>query len=264
MYYGTNEVLGSKGGLVTGNPEGPNYYHAGSPTMVAWFTDFMGDALPSELQATEGDTGHAVVSTSQSNGVARIDLSGTVTAATSAYASVNMGQRNVALGSPTNGEHRMTARLRVDNFNDTGRRVSVFVGFADTGIGMPAFDTGAGVQANDTGASAAGVFMGSRADTGWVATAINGGTVMGTTALTKTAVTANKYYDVEVVMKSSTSDTGGYAHMSVGGSSASIANPVAPGKRMTFGVWAFSEDTGGSQDIEIDVLSYLGTRDTGE
>ncbi len=271
LYIDEHDVLIARGAVAAGGGEKPYVVVPGSPDVVSLWEDFIGDTggiAYSPFGVAEGDTGHSASYLSgTTNGILRLTIGQTPTQAPTAVNQVASGLNWKAhQGAGDNKSDRtpvrMGVRLKTVGVDETSKRASIFVGFTDTGHAeMPVYDTGAGVISAAT--DAVGFILGSRADTGWSAVAVNNGTD-ATPVVVDTGWTDGQFDVLEIELQSGSSDTGLTANFYVNGEGkGSIDSPVVGTVPMTPIVAIFSEDTGGDQVVDIDWISVSGPRDTG-
>jgi len=268
LFFGIDtesEKVQARNGFASGGNGVPEVEHPDANTF-GLMHDFIGETdtgAPRGVEKVAGDTGvnHSGVSGAV-GGVYRFTLGSTAAAAPASGGGINLG-RCVEL-SGVGSRSRLTARIRATNFNDTGRRLALFVGFTDTGgaAQMPTYDTGAGFIAAAT--NAVGIFHGSRSDTGLSGVGIQAGTARSPVVLDTGGLSPGEWKTFEVEIGVNAGDTGGYAKFIVDGKkSGSITGPVARNIKLAPVVYAFQEDTGGGQVVDIDMIAVSGRRDTG-
>lgn len=261
-----DDVVVSKGAFGTGGEGEPSIVLPGSRDIVAVFDDFLGDTLADEWNAVEGDTGNSQAVVAGTNGIHRLTVSGTVAAAPGSGVGLNGGLLQWKPNAGPDGSEgylRMSARIKVgSNVNDTGRRMSLFVGFTDSvAAEMPIYDTGAGPIT--TASDAVGFMLGSRADTGWSGVAVAADTDRTAISL-DTGQKVGVYDDLEIVVRRGNSDTGGAASFFINGVPVGrIDSPVTSTVALTPAIYAFPEDTGGGMTVDIDYINVSSFRDTG-
>lgn len=280
LYITPDDQVVAKNSYVTGGDGKPSIVLPGSPDTTVIFDDFHGDLLSDEWNIIDGDTGGTASSVvvAGTNGILRLDLG------SSPYADTGKGQGiNSALSwkgnqgsGPTDTKNglRFGARLKMSGYNDTGRRLNVFAGFTDqvTGVESPIHDSGSGIETNAS--NAVGFFYGSGADTGWSAMAVNGNADLAVVSLDTTRQAlrggagstnnSNVYDTLEFVVHHGSGDTGGTATFYVNGiSKGSISAPIAMNIALTPVIYAWAQDTGGGQVVDIDWINISAPRDTG-
>jgi hypothetical protein len=279
---GKNDLTVSKGGFASGGVDRPAIVLPGNVDMAVLWDDFHGDTgqLVSERgwNYVTGDTGQneglaagQTGFTQTTNGVFRIGLSHSIAAGAQAPANgavLTNGLQWKADGSGAGeGRLRMSARVKLSQYDlarsDTGK-ACVFVGFTDVAstVEIPIYDTGAGVISTAT--DAVGFILGSRADTGWAAAAVNNNTD-ATVVVVDTGVEQNVWDVLEVEIHQGQGDTGGTATFWVNGQpKGSISSPIGTDVALTPVVAAFMEDSGQGVNIDIDYINVAAPRDTGE
>lgn len=262
VYLTPHNQLAAQNGFVAGGNGRPGIVYP-SPDTIAVFDDFLGDSIDAKWGYAEGDTGNSGALTGSINGVYRLQISNTpATASPSAGAGFYAGSRNWRgnMGpDSTTGRLRMGARVQLTEFDDTGTRMSVFVGFTDNvSYEVPIYDTGAGVVSQAS--NAVGFIAGARADTGWTAVAVDNDTDRTPVHLT-TDLASGTYQTLEIEIHRGDSDTGGTAVFFVDGvAKGEIKNPLNMSTLVTPVIYAFPEDTGGGMRVEMDWLNISGPR----
>lgn len=272
-YVSPDDDVVSRGAHATGGEDKASIHIPGSSSTVALFDDFLGDLIPDEWAHVLGDTGYpAAAITTGTNGVLRMSGSETQAVAPTAAQALTQGlmkQWKVDSGGPKNGRLRMTARLKVDTVTRTAEagRAHVFVGFSDSGgAEMPAYDTGAGIISN--AADLCGFLLSPGGDTGWSlvsakSTAGDSGDQLVVAGSTY-APTSNVYTELEMEIRSGSSDTGATAHFWIDGTPVgSISSPVGSAIAMTPWIGMFGQDTGWANNLDIDYVAISAPRDTG-
>jgi len=279
VFISTNDQLVARNGFVAGGDDKPSIVLPGSPDTTALFDDFHGDVIGAEWTVLDGDTGTNGTATvvAGTNGILRLNQGG------SPFADTGKGQGIVSLlswkGNQGSGPNdtknglRFGTRLKMSGYNDTGRRLNVFMGFTDSvGIESPIHDSGVGVESNAT--DAVGFFYGAGADTGWSAMAVNTNVDATVVSLdtTRQALRAgagslnnsNVYQTFELVIHHGVSDTGGTATFYIDGiPKGSIPSPIAMNVALTPIIYAWAQDTGGAQVVDVDWINVSAPRDTG-
>lgn len=135
------DELQAPGGFVAGGDGAPSLFAMPSPGNSVMFSDFMGDALPSEWKAGQADTGQTSTGiTPLTNGVYRMTSSATSTQTPAGGNQCLSADLNFKANQ---GRLRFATRLKIATLAGN----SVFAGFTDTaGNEMPAYDTGGGIQ----------------------------------------------------------------------------------------------------------------------
>jgi len=265
----SDKIQATKGLVLGGNGE-PKII-LGDASTAAWFEDFIGSTdtgAPQGIVKVAGDTGvnHGGVEGGP-GGIYRITLGDTPAAAAATAGGGITAGRNFQINSGpnnTSGRTRVGARIKASNFNDTGRRLSLFFGLTDTGLAqMPIFDTG-GATVVSAASNAVGFIIGSRADTGVSGVAVSGDTDRTAVALDTGALAPGKWTTLEVELTRGPGDTGGTATFFIDGRVlGSISSPVASEIGLAPSVYAFPEDTGGGMVIDVDWIGASTLRDTG-
>jgi hypothetical protein len=267
-FLSPNDDLVAKGTHATGGEGKPTIILPGSPDYVATWDDFV-DTGNIAWTSLEGDTGNSQGSQAFTNGVWRLTMGDTLTAAPS---NVNVfNQRKIWKANQSfdakYGRLRMGARVKIGTVSrDSPDRVSVFVGFTDTGgTEMPLYDTGGGLVT--VAADAVGIAFGSRGDTGWWAASAKstaGDSGDGGPVVLDTTTTTNVWDVLEIEVHRGISDTGGTATFYVNGiPKGTIISPVNTATALIPVIAMFQEDTGGGNTLDIDWVNVSAPRDTG-
>lgn len=237
-----------------------------SPHRAAYYTDFLGDAIPDELNVVTGDTGSTGSAIQAfTGGVYRLQLSATVDASPSGVLALNMGSLQFdpdGAAGTDKGQLRLRTRIKLPSLTIG----SVFVGFTDaTAAEMPAYDTGAGVLTPAT--DCFGFIYGENGDTGWHLVASQNGTDQEAVASFGGSVvspTANVYQVLECLYERDAGDTGGSAYFYIDGKLVgSISNPIQM-VGMTPQVSIFEVNSTGAGAVDLDDWNPSVLRDTGQ
>lgn len=264
-YLTPDDVLVAKGAIGTGGErsvgrQGGNVILPGSPGMVAYWDDFLGDLIADEWNAAEGDTGHNPVAVqAMTNGVVRLHMSSTAAKTPASYNVLNTGL--FPQWKANQGKLRIAARLKVGETTLTG--ANVFIGFSDTGAAqMPIYDTGGGSGTPLSPASNAVGWLLSRGaaspSTAWRGVAVNAD--VDATPISGDAPTLNTYDVLEIHIE----DSGNRAIFYQNGvAKGAIDSPVLSTRGMVPVLAAFSSEATGNV-VDLDWINVSALRDTGE
>lgn len=240
------------GGFVAGYPGKPQIVLPGSHDKVAFFTDFLGAALPDELTAIEGtDTGSdaSIALTAVSGGAALL-----TTGKDDTGGSIGLvGALNYKANA---GGLRMSARVRLPAITTE----SLFVGFTDTVAAEPPVfeDSGTGAQVSNATDAVGVLYDTHNSHTTPQLVAVKAGTDATPVDLADAPV-ANVYETFEVDVDKS----GNAAFYRNGAYAGKIANAVTPTVALAPVVSLVPYNGATSMTAAVDYFNVAMNRDTG-
>lgn len=244
----------SDGAITTGWPgKTEQIVLPGSRKTVAFFDDFLGDALAGEWNLQDGtDTGSKATQaiTAATNGVAR------VASATGIGDSGGISGLSGELNWKANqGKLRLSARVKIPAITT----VNAFIGLTDTKNSEPPFfeDSGTAALVSNATDAVGWLFSTQNSKTTWQGVGVQTNT--DTTPVTGTAPTANVYETFEIEL-----DTGGDAAfyqngVLVGTAADAVHETVALAP--VFSVYSFAAGT--QRTFDADYINVSANRDTG-
>lgn len=251
-----NKAFVAGGEQSVGN-DGGNIVLPGSPTHVAVFDDFLGDAIDARWTPGVSDTGQTTAAAAAlTNGVARLTTSATSTQTPAGGVMCLSGNLN---WKANQGELRFATRIKSTALTGVG----IFAGFSDTGgAEVAAYDTGGGVFS--IAADVCGFLYGGEGGTGvntWRAvaaksTANDSGDVLATTGISPTV---NVYDVLELAIGKDGQLSTFYIN---GNKVASLSTSVAPTVALAPTVQVWNTD-GAATSLDIDWINVSALRDTG-